>query len=355
MNTLTAGTALGRLEDQPEDFERRQLQPGAPEVWEDGVRLTETNPGAYEWWYMDGHFTNGMMLVVTFFTYVGAEGAVTPRVIINISNADGVIVDQELDFAPGDLDTVADHADVTVKSSHFRSVDGLKAYEIHVAPEENNGFGCTVRLDSRTPSHRPGTGYWSNDADENYFAWLCVVPEGRMTGTLAMNGETVEVEGSGYHDHNWGNVPMDMVLGRWYWGRGEIDGASVVLATVWFNEAYGATETHTLMVAKDGERVLTLVNDEAQHLDGNAMISPDTGRRVNSDMMLVAAEGEDRVRFRGNQIVATSRPDRSNPEYLSSYTRFAATTTLDIDAGGVTLRGKGPSVLEYIDFYVPKA
>ncbi|WP_421856218.1 hypothetical protein [Oricola sp.] len=209
-------------------------------------------------------------------------------------------------------------------------------------------------MEARAPAHRPGTGFWSNNADENFFAWLCVVPEGRMAGTVTMNSETVEVEGSGYHDHNWGNVPMDVLLGRWYWGRGEIDGALVVLATVWFAEAYGATETHTVMVARDGEKLLTLVNDEGQHLDGNAMVSPDTGRRVNSDMIIAAADGTGQVRFRGGQIVATSRPDRSNAQFLSSYTRFAATTTLDFVIDGKLLQGSGPSVLEFIDFYVPK-
>ncbi|WP_421856215.1 hypothetical protein [Oricola sp.] len=131
MNTKPA---TGRLEDRPEDFALRNIKPGMPAVWEDGVRLTHRNPGAYEWWYMDGHFSNGMMLVVTFFTYVGVDGTLMPRVNINISNADGVIVDQELDFASKDLTAAETHAYVNVKSSYFRGVDGLNAYEIHVAP-----------------------------------------------------------------------------------------------------------------------------------------------------------------------------------------------------------------------------
>ena len=32
------------------------------------------------------------------------------------------------------------------------------------------------------------------------------VPEGAVTGTLTADGETRQVTGSGYHDHNWGNV-----------------------------------------------------------------------------------------------------------------------------------------------------
>lgn len=57
-----------------------------------------------------------------------------------------------------------------------------------------------------------------------------------MTGTITINGETVEVKGSGYHDHNWGNAPMDHILDNWLWGRAQVDGITVVASSVRFNE-----------------------------------------------------------------------------------------------------------------------
>ncbi len=351
---MKQNTALGRLEDQSEDFTARGLNQGAPAIWEDGQRLTDLRPGAYEWWYMDGHFSNGMMLVASFFTYVGAEGKLIPRLDVNLSNQDGILVNQVIDFDPEEFSAAKDKADVEIKSSYFRSVDGLNAYEIFVEPSENDGFGFNVRLDTRAPCFRPGTGHWSNDADDLFFAWLCVVPEGEMSGTVTYEGETIEVAGSGYHDHNWGNCAMDELLGRWYWGRANVDGTAVVAATVWFNATYGNAETHTLMLARDGTQLLNAVNAETEHLDGTAMVSPDTGALLNSDALEIHVASGSQVRFKGAQIVATSRAPRSNEDYISAYTRFAATTTLDVEIDGTVLKGSAPSVLEYIDFFTPK-
>ena len=87
-----------------------------------------------------------------------------------------------------------------------------------------------------------------------------------MTGTLTYDGQTVEVEGSGYHDHNWGNAPMNNVLSEWYWGRGEVGDIAVVFVTVWFSEAYNRTETHTLYLANGTEILGSFVNDDVSHL-----------------------------------------------------------------------------------------
>jgi hypothetical protein len=62
-----------------------------------------------------------------------------------------------------------------------------------------------------------------------------IVPGDRpflLTGTITINGETVQVEGSGYHDHNWGNAPMNALVGGWYWGRAKVEGMTQVAYTL---------------------------------------------------------------------------------------------------------------------------
>ena len=39
---------------------------------------------------------------------------------------------------------------------------------------------------------------------EGLFAWLPSVPTGVVNVTLALNGETIRLNGTGYHDHNQG-------------------------------------------------------------------------------------------------------------------------------------------------------
>ena len=125
---------LGRLEDTPADFELRGLNVTTPQVWEDGQRLEEFTPGSFEWWYMDGHFSNGLLAVATFITGVGLNGELFGQLNFNIADDEGVIVDQHVSFAPEDVTIGKDVANAVMGSSFFRSINGLNAYEIYVDP-----------------------------------------------------------------------------------------------------------------------------------------------------------------------------------------------------------------------------
>lgn len=76
------------------------------------------------------------------------------------------------------------------------------------------GLGCDLVLQRRVPSYRPATGYMS--AGKQYFAWLAAVPEGKISGTISTDKVTREVTGSGYHDHNWGNVSPAALFDGWW-------------------------------------------------------------------------------------------------------------------------------------------
>jgi hypothetical protein len=140
---------------------------------------------------------------------------------------------------------------------------------------------------------------------------------------------------------------MDVILGDWFWGRAEVEGTTVVMASVRFNDAYGNTETPLLYVAKGDEVLVDAVNEELVFLEGIKVTNPDTGNAINSDTILIVNEniGQASVRFTGGQVVATSRPDRSSDDWEASYARFASTTTLDIRVNGHDIQAKGPSVL----------
>ncbi len=39
---------------------------------------------------------------------------------------------------------------------------------------------------------------------------------------VTYNGEARHLEGSGYHDHNWGNISVLKLIHHWYWGRAKM-------------------------------------------------------------------------------------------------------------------------------------
>lgn len=344
-------TKNGRLGSRPEDFEAQGIVQGAPTVWEDGRRMDDLSLGEYEWWYSDGHFSNGMMVVFGFNFIVDQQGNMLPQIALNIANQEGIIVDQIVNYQASDVTTKKESCDVVIGSNYFRSVDGLDAYEIFVDPATNNGFGANVQLERIAPSYRPGSGFWANE-DNEFFAWLCAVPGGTMTGTLTFDGNTVEVEGSGYHDHNWGNVPMDALLGDWLWGRAEVEGMTVVMASVRFNENNGSVETPLLYVTKGSEVIVDAFNEDLVCLEGVKVTHPDTQKKISSDCIFILNEdiGQASVRFAGQQVIATLQMPSSSEEWETWYLRFASMTSLNIEMNGYDIYTKAPSVLESMDF-----
>ena len=79
------------------------------------------------------------------------------------------------------------------------------------------------------PSWRPQIGHikFNKGGQSHYFAWLPSVPQGKASGSLTVGDKTATVSGSGYHDHNWGDVSVLGLIHDWYWGRAEVVGYTV--------------------------------------------------------------------------------------------------------------------------------
>lgn len=87
------------------------------------------------------------------------------------------------------------------------------SYRVGVALTDSTGRPVTVDLDLAATPHQyvpPVTPMGS----ETPFGYVVPVVRGRMTGHLRMGGENIELDGVGYHDHNWGHF-RDAV---WDWG-----------------------------------------------------------------------------------------------------------------------------------------
>lgn len=71
-----------------------------------------------------------------------------------------------------------------------------------------------------------------------------------------MKDETIELCGTGYHDHNWGNKLIILLMNDWYWGRAKIGDYMVVSSYIYANKKDEYKETPIFMLAKDG-KILT--------------------------------------------------------------------------------------------------
>jgi len=81
------------------------------------------------------------------------------------------------------------------------------------------------------------------------------VPQGVAHVRYKICHEEYRASGSGYHDHNWGDVPMQTLMHNWYWTRAKAGPCTVIASHITATEAYGYETQIVYMLAKDGEIV----------------------------------------------------------------------------------------------------
>ena len=290
-------TASSALLSEEEYYTILGIKDGQPEAWEDGMR-TNGQEGSYEWWYTDAEFDDGTKIVVVFYTKAGFDvpGPAQPTVTIDITFPDGTSIQEFFSEEAGNiLNASTEKADVKIGDSYIRDMGDY--YEMKYA------YGDIVyeaTMKTTIPMWRPGTGHWFFD-QENYFAWIVAQPSSTIEATLKMDGTTTQLTGTGYHDHNWGNIAMNEVINHWYWGRAKIGEYDVITADIISEKEYGYTRAPVIMIAKDGE----VIEDDQSKL---VVTRSDTVQHPITN------------KFIDNHITFTLIPD-DGPEYQIEYIR----------------------------------
>lgn len=230
-----------RLLDLPADYARLGLT-STITVRED-ARRSRANTDDFEWWYLDGVAEDGTIVVI-WFGDNWLVGTHQRRIVVDVT-APGR-ARQNVEFATNDAGSFS-QTKTDVRIGHSRFVGDLDRYRIVVDKRDTQGFACDLTLTRRYPSFRVGTGYIASGDD--YFAWLAAVPEGELTGTLELDGRTKPFLGSGYHDHNWGNVPPWELLRNWWWGRAKVGDRTVVASDLRATRRRGGGHLPILYVA----------------------------------------------------------------------------------------------------------
>lgn len=214
--------------------------------FEDGLR-TQAKKGSYEWWYFDSKFADGSSLVIVFFTKPVTSMAkeFKPYVTLNYINPNGKEIRTE--FVSSQYAFSKECCDVQIGDCYIKG--DLSHYDIYFKNEE---VECKLTLDASVPSWRPDSGHLYF-GKKDFFAWLPSVPEGKVDGVLKTNDGEIELCGTGYHDHNWGNKLMLFLMNDWYWGRAKIGNYVVVSSYIYANKKDGYAATPVFMLAKDGE------------------------------------------------------------------------------------------------------
>ncbi len=256
-----------RLADRPADYNRLGISPVEVAEFEDGQRIG-TEKGRYEWWYFDAHLDDGATVVVVFYTKpnVSPNGPLAPRITINLTLPDGRTFVKFLDTKAELFSASKSGCDVRIGSNRF--VGDLDRYHITATIEE---ITVDIELTGDVPAWRPKSGhlYFGTEGREKLFAWLPAVPHGLANVRYTIGAEEHRASGSGYHDHNWGDVPMQTLMHNWYWARGSVGPYTVIASYITATEAYGYDTQIVYMLARDGKIIAdddTRVSFERQRI-----------------------------------------------------------------------------------------
>ncbi len=321
-------------------------------LWEDGQRC-DTGPGFFEWWYFDAHLDDGSTAVVVFATkpFTERTGPLKPGVRLAINTPDGRTLGGFPLFDPAQYSAVRAQCDVKISHNWVRG--DLHRYELHA---EYSGLAADLTFTGTVPPWRPGAGITYYDEElTRFFGWLPAVPYGKVEGTLTYDGKVHKVSGSGYHDHNWGNVGLPEIMSHWYWGRAHVAGYTLIFVEMTSAREYGAQKIPVFMLAHH-DKILT--GDGAPlTLEAREFEKHPGGRQFprKIDFCWKSGEGEVNIALRHPQVIeATSllgflppwqqRFMRlfTNPYYF----RFTAEMKLRVDLPGEKCSEKGTALFE---------
>ena len=240
-------------------YEKMGLSRDAVELWEDGARV-DGSAGTYEWWYYDSHYPDGTILVIFMFSKnpISVGGGIKPMSTIELTLPDGTKFSEEVHASIEESHYATDKCDVKIGDC---SCSGdLKHYDVVF---KGKTMRATLSLDGTIPAWRSQTGsIFFGDKEEHYFAWLPAIPEGKAVADVTYdNGKSLHLEGSGYHDHNWGNVSMLNLMHHWYWGRAKIGEYKVISSWITAGKKYGYKDHDVFMIAKGGK----IIGDNSNH------------------------------------------------------------------------------------------
>jgi len=217
--------------------------------WEDGIRI-DTGRGSFEWWYYDAHFDDGSTAVIVFGTkpLIERNSPLKPFVSLTITRPDGTKTVSIPSYSPDQFKAEKESCDVRIGPNWTHG--DLHRYELHF---ESEGFAADLTFTSIVPPWRPGAGKaYFGDLD-HFFGWLPSIPYGTVEGTLTYHGQTRNVKGTGYHDHNWGNVGLNGVMDHWYWGRAHIGEYTLIFVDQIAANKYGNVHMPVFLLVKGSE------------------------------------------------------------------------------------------------------
>lgn len=323
-------------------YKKLNLTRNTVELWEDGMR-TDGSKGTYEWWYFDSHYPDGTILVIFFYSKspIAVDGPIKPMSTIELTLPDGTKYSEEVHATIKESFYAKDKCNIKIGNCTMQG--DLKHYDIVF---KGKTMQANVSLTNTVPAWRSQCGpILFGDNEEYYFNWLPATPEGKAIADVSYNGNELHLEGSGYHDHNWGNISMLKLMHHWYWGRAKIGDYKVISSWITAEKKYGYKEFDVFMLAKND----TILGDNSNHtlkfLPSEEYIDKHTGKPVYNKVVYEYITPDNEL----YRITYDRRSDIATQNFVDLLPTIVKLAAKLIGFEGSYLRFEGTAMIEKIE------
>lgn len=279
---------------EPEHYKNLNLEKNHLKVREDGYR-TKDIKGTYEWWYFDSQLDDGSTLVIVFHSTkwtISPNRKPVPQATFTLHTADGKVYSETVETPFSEFQAAEESCDVKIEGCQFTG--NLKEYQIRF---KNKTIDAKIQLTSNVPAWRPETGYiYFGNNEQHYFAWLPAVPEGHVEADVMVQGKTTHYTGTGYHDHNWGNISMLSIIKHWYWGRAKVGPYQIISSYITGEKKYGYNKFPIFMLAKNGKLIADDASNYLNFKEEDPYIDKTTGEKFYNRLIYDYNDGSKHYR-----------------------------------------------------------
>jgi hypothetical protein len=225
---------------------------------DDALHIEVGKKNQYEWWYFDAHLDGGYTLVAFFYAGYPNPGPSSGKIGVELVllRPDGRKTQMFIKYDKSEFYASREKADVRIGNNYMR-VDytrgDLPVYELHLDEGELTFdliYTCEVK------GWKPGTGY-IHFYEKDYLTWIVPFARASVKGTVRDGDQILDVNGIGYHDHNWLNFSFQSIIEYWMWGRLYTDIFTVSFAFIQCNKKVQNHQIKVLLLAKGQDPILS--------------------------------------------------------------------------------------------------
>jgi hypothetical protein len=180
------------------------------------------------------------------------------------------------------------------------------------------------------------------------------MPYAIVSGNLTYGGQVHQVQGTGYHDRQWGTINWNQAYNGWNWSTGHYGNYTVDMFQLYASSPFGNQPTGAFYMAKGNGPSKVLVETMkglTAHASGGNITAPGGIHTYPKVLTLQWKNGTDsatltltnpKIVSAKSPVVNTNATIYGNPEYM----RLSGTGTLNVQWKGTNETASAPAIWE---------